>query len=465
MIPTARSVVTSDANAVFAASSLRRDVYAETGVLPYHSLDVIAHLAPDRANTSTAGRARVITHLVRRRAERAQRSPLFGAARDRNLILVLAESLQGFPVDLTIRGQRITPNLAELARESMYFVNFYEQTHLGTTADGEFITMQSLHAAPVGVVATVHNTNRFRALPHVLSREGYSTFSAVGEPGDFWDMDRMHPALGFGRSYFANDYSATERIGDWIADREFLEESIPRLANQSQPFMAYLLTSSNHRPWNLPAKYRMLDLGRTEPDELENYLQSVHYFDWALGRFVDQLRHDGLLDRSVLVVLGDHQAFLERSDLAALLGSAAQHRDDYLVARKRVPLLIRLPHGAAAGIRTEVSGQIDIAPTLLTLLGVEDLESVMLGSDLTFGGDSLVVFRDGSFINGRHYAVNRFGPIENSTCYEWLSGRRVNCTTMTDQRQLAREQLEISDAILRFNLVPSVALHPSIRER
>jgi phosphoglycerol transferase MdoB-like AlkP superfamily enzyme len=209
----------------------------------------------------------------------------------------------------------------------------------------------------------------------------------------------------------------------------------------------------------------MLDLGRTEPDELENYLQSVHYFDWALGRFVDQLRHDGLLDRSVLVVLGDHQAFLERSDLAALLGSAAQHRDDYLVARKRVPLLIRLPHGAAAGIRTEVSGQIDIAPTLLTLLGVEDLESVMLGSDLTFGGDSLVVFRDGSFINGRHYAVNRFGPIENSTCYEWLSGRRVNCTTMTDQRQLAREQLEISDAILRFNLVPSVAVHPSIRER
>jgi arylsulfatase A-like enzyme len=45
-------------------------------------------------------------------------------------------------------------------------------------------------------------------------------------------------------------------------------------------------------------------------------LHSVHYFDQAFGEFVDKLRDTGLLDRSVILVYGDHQGFLGDRELA-----------------------------------------------------------------------------------------------------------------------------------------------------
>ena len=44
-----------------------------------------------------------------------------------------------------------------------------------------------------------------------------------------------------------------------------------------------------------------------------------------------------------------------------------------------------------------IGGHLDVAPTILSLLGIEDNGSVMLGQDLTAERPSLVVFRDGSF--------------------------------------------------------------------
>lgn len=73
-------------------------------------------------------------------------------------------------------------------------------------------------------------------------------------------------------------------------------------------------------------------------------MHSVHYFDQAFGEFVDKLRDTGLLDRSVILVYGDHQGFLGDRELANLLGCSA--RDEFRTSqvRKNVPLLIRLPY-------------------------------------------------------------------------------------------------------------------------
>lgn len=76
---------------------------------------------------------------------------------------------------------------------------------------------------------------------------------------------------------------------------------------------------------------------------------AVHYFDRELGQFVERLRGDGLLDRTVLVNYGDHRAFLgSEAELPTLLGFDGW--DDYHHFRviKQTPLLIRLPGGASA---------------------------------------------------------------------------------------------------------------------
>ncbi len=208
----------------------------------------------------------------------------------------------------------------------------------------------------------------------------------------------------------------------------------------------------------MPEKYRVLKLGELEGTLLGDYLHSVHYFDQAFGEFVDALRERDLLDRSVFVLYGDHHGFLGDSrELARLLGFPEQSAYDHFRVRKKVPFLIRLPHGQAAGVRDVVAGHVDIAPTVLGLLGVTDEKRVMLGRDLTRAGPSLVVFRDGSFADGRHYFINRFGPTSASSCYEADTGVRLDCGPLEGRRREARQRLEISDLIIQHDLIPALS--------
>lgn len=455
-VPTMR-VVWQDKNGMFAYANLQREVCAVLGLLPYHVVDVVLYLASERRGIGLVERQRIQYFLDKNRKLDASDSKLFGVARRRNLIVIVAESLQAFPIGLEIDGQPVAPRISEFAQESLYFVNFHDQTYLGTTADAELSSFQSLHPLPAGVVAIQYPTNHYRGLPAVLSERGYVTLSAVAEAGGFWNMNQIHPRLGFQRSYFEESFKVQERIGEWLADREFFNQTIPILKAQPEPFMAYLLSSSNHEPWELPEKYRQLKLGNLEGTLLGNYLQSVHYFDKVFGEFIDELRKFGLLDKSVIVLYGDHQAYLGNApELARILSFPERSQYHHLLVRKKVPLVIRLPRKEGAGERRVAGGHLDIAPTLLSLLGIPNDRSVMLGKDLTLGVNSLVVFRDGSFTDGKHYFVNRYGPTSNSTCYDADTGITIDCALLESERRKALEELEISDLIIRGNVIEAL---------
>jgi lipoteichoic acid synthase len=435
-------------------AAVRIDIAAAVGILPYHLADVVLDVGRRRRVVTESDRERVRRYMTQRQLRPSTPS---GIARGRNVIVVSAESLQAFPIGLEVMGQAVTPHLSAFARESMQFVNIYDQTHLGTTADAEFMVMQSLYPLPVGVVASDFHNNRFRGVPAILAARGYATLSACAAPGSFWYMDRMHPKLGFRTSYYEDRYASGERIGPWLADREFFTQTVKILAAQSEPFMAFLLSASNHHPFRVPSRHRQLSLGDLEGTLLGDYLHSVHYFDTAFGEFLVGLRNAGLLDRTVILIYGDHHGFLgDPPELGQLLGYTPQ--DDYrrLVWRKKVPLLIRLPHGQGAGVQRVTGGHVDVAPTLLSLLGVGDKASVMLGEDLTRGEDSLVVFRDSSFVDGTHHLVRQLGTIAGLKCYEVATGQVVDCHPLRDRHRAALERLEISDAIIRGDLIPSL---------
>jgi lipoteichoic acid synthase len=83
---------------------------------------------------------------------------------------------------------------------------------------------------------------------------------------------------------------------------------------------------------------------------------------------VDKLRDTGLLDKSVILVYGDHQGFLgDPPELANLLGFSERDGFRTLQVRKNVPLLIRLPYKQEAGVRAVAGGHLDIGPTLVVM--------------------------------------------------------------------------------------------------
>jgi lipoteichoic acid synthase len=405
-------------------------------------------------------REKVLTILREHRARERGRSPLFGAASEKNVIVISAESLSAYPLGLVVEGQAIMPRFSAFAREALAFTSFYDQTGSGGTSDGEFITLHSLHGVRSGAVAYLYPQTEFRGLPAILAAHGYTTVSACGAAADFWNMQTTHRRLGFQKSHFADSFQITERINGWLADAPFFDQVVPRLARERAPFMAFLLSSSNHHPFALPAPHRTLRLGSLEGTELGDYLHSVHYFDQAFGQFVDRLRAARLLDESVVVVYGDHKGYLaDERKLANLLALSSSRPADLWLERKRVPLVIRLPHGAHAGRRNEAAGHLDIAPTVLSLLGIAD-NGVMLGRDLTKPGDSLVVFRDGSFADGQQHLI-RLGL--RSSCFESKTGRAVGCDALESKLARSLDELQTSDVIIQGNLIP--ALLASLRDR
>lgn len=451
-VPTARMAWQHGAG-LLGYSSPRIEIAAAIGILPYHLGDLALRLAGDRPTIGEPERLRVAGFLADHSRNAQKPSPLFGKARGKNLIVINAESLQAFPLGLRINGQPVTPRLSAFARESLHFVSFYDQTHLGTTSDAEFATMHSLHPLAVGVLSNHFRENQYRGLPRILAENGYTTVSACAAQADFWNMRAMHAGLGFQKSFFEDKYRMTELIGSWLADHEFFAQTTPMLTAQRAPFMAFLLTASNHHPYRLPASHRELALGAREGTLLGDYLQSVRYFDRAFGAFIDRLRATGLLETSVIVVYGDHHGFLgDPPDIGELLGFPAGDEYQTLQARKRLPLLIRLPKGAHAGIRTASGGHLDIAPTVLSLLGIRDESRVMLGRDLTSGLGSLVVFRDGSFTDGMTWYAHRVG-LAAGTCYAVNTRQRVDCAGIEPRRREARDRLEVSDLVIRGNLI------------
>ena len=454
-LPAVRTV-RDNTDGAYAYSALQRESCAVLGVIPYHVLEAVLHTR-SQAPLRPADRQRVRSYLERRAAEPSRASPLFAAAKSANVILISAESLQAFPIGLVVSGQEIAPRLARFAGESLRFTDFYDQTYLGTTSDAELSVLEALHPAPVGFAAYLFDTNHYRGLPFVLSVNGYTTISAVAAPADFWNMSRMHPQHGFTRTFFEDSFRVSERVGPWLADVPFFEQAESSLLLQKAPFFAFLLSSSNHYPYQLPRGYRVLKLGALEGTRLGDYLHSVHYFDEAFGHFLDQLHADGVLERTIVAVYGDHQAFLgDDSSVARLLGFAVDSELDYFLTRKKVPFLVRLPNGEHADTFNTPGGHLDVAPTLLSLLGISANRTAMLGTDLSVRTRGTVVFRDGSFIDDEFAFINRFGSLSAAGCFDLRRRSRTDCAALQSRREQTRERLEVSDLILRGDMIPEL---------
>jgi len=452
---------------------MRLETIPRIGLLQFHAFDAWTKwrypvLGPqqvtERAKTEAA------RFLVDRLA-RETVSPLFGVARGRNLIIVMVESLARFPVGLRIQGKDVTPNLSAFAQESMVFSNFFDETYEGGTSDAEFLSNQSLLPLSAGAVALRFPDHRFRGLAGILSERGYSTLSGVGATSDLYNIGRMHPALGYQRSLLDDPTQDAERIQQWLADGVFFQKMLTQLQVERAPFASYMVTSSTHAPYELPTKYQDFSLGEFDTTVTGRYLATVHYLDRSFGDFIDGLRRAGLLESSVVALYGDHRPFLE--DDWELIGHVLRQPTaaDGIgwLNRRRLPFFVRLPRGEHRGEVDVPGGQLDVAPTLLSLLGVRDDTKVMLGSDITTPRrpGSPVVFRDGSSVSARVLYRRGLRLSGADACYQLPEIQVVDCALSHDQQEQATKLLAVSDAIVIGDLVPDMtdALSLAVRQR
>ena len=380
-------------------------------------------------------------------------STLFGVARGRNLIVVQVESLQDFAVDFSIGDQAVMPHLRGWSADSIRFTNVTDQTSEGRTSDAEFTTLTSLLPLDHGAAAFRYPGNHYVALPRVLHEHGYATLSAVPfEPG-FWNRRVMHPAYGFDRSLFEPDFQLTEQIGWGLNDRDFLQQMVPHLERLPQPFVAWMITLSLHHPFeDFPAAHKTLKLGALDGTSFGNYLHTMRFFDDALEAFRRALDRDGLLDRSVVVVFGDHDAgFARTTDLAA-----AMHIGSDEVAwalNDRIPWFVRAP--GASGLRSLPAGQTDFAPTLLALLGIDAAALPYVGRNVLGAPDDPPIVRPYlDWLDARHLSL---GGSSGRACIDLRDHTASTPRDCTAGNSLAERTHDVSRVVVVNDLQQRVA--------
>ena len=396
----------------------------------------------------------------------------------KNVIVIHAESMQTFPMGLKFNGKEVTPNLNKLAKEGIFFNNFYAEVGVGTSSDSEFTFNTSLMPSTKGTSFVNYFDREYVAIPNLLKDKGYYTFSMHANTGDFWNRNNMYKALGYDDFYSKESYVIDETIGLGLSDKSFFRQSVEKIEKiketNDSPFYGLLIMLSNHTPFDdvdlmeefdttisVDTGYSTITRDYLEGTTMNNYLRSVHYADSAIGEFIKELNKKKLLDNTVLIIYGDHDARLSYNDFNLLYNYDAienkirteendkykpYNKYDYELDRK-VPLII-WTKDKKYNIEVDTpTGMIDVLPTIGNMLGIHS--DYQIGHDIFSlkDKDNTVVFVDGSFLTSKVYynapKAEIYDIIKEGVGEEYIKERA----------DYATEIIEVSNDIISYNLI------------
>ncbi|MDQ0224878.1 hypothetical protein CHH83_08310 [Bacillus sp. 7586-K] len=376
---------------------------------------------------------------------------LFGVAKGRNVILISLESLQSFVINEKVNGQEITPFLNDLIGESYYFDNFYHQTGQGKTSDSEFIVDNSLYPLGRGAVYFTNSSNEYTATPELLKDHGYYSTIFHANNKSFWNRDIMYETLGYDRFFDVNDYEVTadNSIGWGLKDIDFFEQTVQHIDNLPQPFYTRLITLTNHFPFDLGEEDKMIDEFDSNSKTLNQYIPTVRYMDEGVKHFFEKLKQTDVYENSIIILYGDHYGISENHNKAMEQFTGKEITPFETIQLQRVPFIVHIPGVTDKEPKTisKVTGQIDIRPTIMSLLGIDTSDQIQFGSD-AFSDEKLsfAALRDGSFITENNVYTR-------GVCYDKATGEEVEEAVCEPYMEKAKQELSYSDEIIYGDLL------------
>ncbi len=363
------------------------------------------------------------------------------AFKGKNVVFIHMESIQNFLINLKIDGQEVTPNLNALASEGIYFSKFYPQISVGTSSDTEFTLTTGLMPSSSGTVFVNYYDRYYSAMPEYFNNLGYYTFSMHANNADYWNRKLMHKNLGYQEFYAKDRYEIPSEddpnyIGLGLSDKSFFKQIQPilmEIKSKGTPYFGTIITLTNHSPFSQVDKYGEFNVtmnysyvdeeGNTveavadylEGTSMGNYMKSAHYADQALGELYQELSDNGLLENTIFIMYGDHEARLAKRQFEILYNydpetgglKDSESEGYYDLENYNYDLLKNTPLIIWSGEKnfnlnvTDVMGMYDILPTVANMFGFE--AKYALGHDIFSDSEKIVVFPNGNVLTNKVY--------------------------------------------------------------
>ncbi len=286
-----------------------------------------------------------------------------------DVVVVLEESLGSQFVGALGSEHPVTPRFDEWCRRGLLLENLVANGN--RTVRGMEGVLCSFVPLPGDSITKRPGTRGVASLGAAFGEAGYDTCFLYGGFGLFDSLEPFASRNGWQEFVQQGDFPEGAFQTAWGVADEYIFDALlarqERARVEGRPLFATVLSVSNHKPYAVPP-------GRTKRPEGEKTRPgAVAYADWALGRWLDQARDRGLLEHTVVLLVGDHGARVYGSERIP-------------VASYRIPALFLTPEARWAGQRiTGLCSQVDLAPTLLSLAGVR-CKAPFLGQDLTRAG-------------------------------------------------------------------------------
>ena len=348
--------------------------------------------------------------------EPSNKNEYTGYFKDKNLIFILAEGFNTIAV-----SPELTPTLYKLTNSGFVFNNFYSPVFLSTTG-GEFQATTGLIPTQSILSAWKNQMPNIKyALGNSFTQVGYTANAYHDWTYDYYSRNKTMKTLGF------NSYMAIGNGLEKLMDSKWLPRDVDMINVTTDfyipadKFVTYYVTVSGHAPYNFGSgnstatRYKEFVKDLPYDTAVKAYIASQIELDRAVETLIKKLEEKGILDDTVIALVGDHYPYTLNMDE---INSVSTYTRDEIVEVNKSNFILWNSQMEEPIQIDKVGSQIDVLPTLLNLFGIEYDSRLIVGQDILSEKEGIAIFSNRSWVSdyGTYFsAQNKFVPKDNVT--------------------------------------------------
>jgi N-sulfoglucosamine sulfohydrolase len=276
-----------------------------------------------------------------------------------NILMIVAEDMSphlGCYGDMLVK----TPNIDKLAKEGLRFTNMYSTAGVCAPSRSSIIT---------GMYQTSIGTHNMRTLNPASKPVGVTAYQRVIPENVKAYTEYLRMAGYYCTNNAKTDYQFETPTMAW--DDCSKKGHWRNKSNKDQPFFSVFNLEVTHEsqvwgrankpleiePSNVIVPFYLPDVPEVRAD-IARFLSNVNEMDRQVGQIIEQLKEDGLYDKTIIMFYSDH-------------GDGLPYVKREITQRGlHVPFIIRYPEGKNGGsLDQDLHSFVDIAPTMLSIAG------------------------------------------------------------------------------------------------
>jgi phosphoglycerol transferase MdoB-like AlkP superfamily enzyme len=304
-----------------------------------------------------------------------------GPARKKNVVFILLESWSAKRVGALGDTVKATPFFDSLAARGWLFTNAFATGRRSIASlPAAISSIPTLYGSLY--ITSPHEQNFQRGLGAILREVGYSTYFTYAAKAGSMGFNAFARLAGFEHIVTRESFPAdAAHDGVWgIYDHVMFERALADMRLAKKPFVSVIYTLHPHPPFTLPPgdDYSFEPGADARWRAREKYYKALRYSDATLQRFFTAAEKEPWFRDTLFVLMADH-AFEEMHG-----------RDSY-----RIPLLFYAPDFIAPRRDHRIASELDVLPTILSLLRLPVAHAAM-GKSLEAPGERF------AFIDAEH---------------------------------------------------------------